>query len=510
MYCSPCLLFSKDDSAWSSPYRGYYDLNNLHTAISRHEKTVSHLPVFIAAKAFGQTSIDTLLNQQRCAAINQHNKKVKKNREILKRFIQITCFLGIQEISFRGHDESETSDNRGNYVELAHLLANFDEKLQTHLDTATAFKGIAPSIQNDLIESVGFVVLAEIRKELQNCAFLSVMLDETSNISCFSQLSTVLRYVNADGIICERFIKFSDVSKDRCAAAIARLVVAQLTELGCFKKLIAQTYDGAAVMTGELNGVQAKVKDSAPNAIFIHCLAHKHNLVSIQAALHIPKCNIFFSTIGGLSSFFTSSSKRTAVLDVMVKKRFPKLAPTRLNYSSRLVGTVKENHDDLIALFEHVTDSPQNFDLKSINEAQGFLQSLSSFDFNILLIIYALIFPFTEYLFDIFQSKSMDILFCSCEVENTISKLEELRANKFYEIWNVVVSKCGLPTGRKVRCNLQPELQYKTLFFEIIDTIVMQMKQRFKSVKDIEFVEMLDCKRFHQYENITKFPERSF
>ena len=90
------------------------------------------------------------------------------------------------------------------------------------------------------------------------------------------------------------------------------------------------------------------------------------------------------------------------------------------------------------------------------------------------------------------------------------AKLEELRANKFYEIWNVVVSKCGLPTQRKVRCNLQLELQYKTLFLEIIDTIVMQMKQRFKSVKDIEFVELLDCKRFHQYENITKFPERSF
>ena len=84
---------------------------------------------------------------------------------------------------------------------MAHLLAKCDEKLQTHLDTATVFKGIAPSIQNDLIESVGFVVLAEIKKELKNCAFLLVMLDETSDISCFSQLSTVLRYVNADGIM---------------------------------------------------------------------------------------------------------------------------------------------------------------------------------------------------------------------------------------------------------------------------------------------------------------------
>ena len=174
---------------------------------------------------------------------------------------------------------------------MAHLLANFDEKLQTHLDTATVFKGIAPLIQNDLIESVDFVFLAEIKKELENCAFLFVLLDEASDISCFSQLSTVLRYVNADGIICERFIKFSDVSRDRSAAAIARLVVAQLTELGCLKKLIAQTYDGAAVMSSKLNAVQAKVKDSAPDATFIHCLARKRNLVSIQPALHISKCN---------------------------------------------------------------------------------------------------------------------------------------------------------------------------------------------------------------------------
>ena len=181
-------------------------------------------------------------------------------------------------------------------------------------------------------------------------------------------------------------------------------------------------------MSSELNGVQAKVKDSAPDAIFIHCLAHKLNLVLIQAALHIPKCNtcIFFSTLGELSSFFTSSSKRTAVLDDMVKKGFPKLAPTRWNYSSRLVGTVKENHDDLIQLFEHAIESPQNFDYKSINEAQVFLQSLSSFDFNISLIIYAQIFPFTEYLFNIFQSKSMDILCCSCEVENTLLSLKNL------------------------------------------------------------------------------------
>ncbi len=38
-------------------------------------------------------------------------------------------------------------------------------------------------------------------------------------------------------------------------------------------KLVAQTYDGAAVMASALNGLQAKVKAIAPSAMFVHCYA---------------------------------------------------------------------------------------------------------------------------------------------------------------------------------------------------------------------------------------------
>ena len=60
--------------------------------------------------------------------------------------------------------------------------------------------------------------------------------------------------------------------------------------------------------------------------------------------------------------------------------------------------------------------------------------------------------------------------------------------------------KCGLPTSKTGRSSLQPELSYRAPFLEIIDTIVMQMKQRFESVKDIAFIELLDCKHFHLYD----------
>jgi len=43
-----------------------------------------------------------------------------------------------------------------------------------------------------------------------------------------------------------------------------------------------------------------------------------------------------------------------------------------------------------------------------------------------------------------------------------------------------------------------------------MDTILVQLKHRFKSVKDIGFVELLDCKQFRFYNFANNFPERSF
>ena len=102
LYCWPCRLFSKKESSvWSSAQCGYDDLNNLHTAAGRHDKTASHLTAFLAHNTFGQTRINVLLDNQKNIAITKHNEQVNRNREILKRLIRATCFLGVQEIPFR-------------------------------------------------------------------------------------------------------------------------------------------------------------------------------------------------------------------------------------------------------------------------------------------------------------------------------------------------------------------------------------------------------------------------
>ena len=44
-----------------------------------------------------------------------------------------------------------------------------------------------------------------------------------------------------------------------------------------------QAYDGANTMSGSISGLQAKVKQVAPNAPYVHCCAHNLNLVLIDS-----------------------------------------------------------------------------------------------------------------------------------------------------------------------------------------------------------------------------------
>ena len=122
-------------------------------------------------------------------------------------------------------------------------------------------------------------------------------------VSVTAQMSLVLHYVTDAGIK-ERFVSFTDVSGGKRADDIAALIIRFLEEHQCLDIVVAQCYDGAAVMASGINGVQAKVKERAPTALFIHCYAHRLNLVLTQGASKLRECRIFFSHISVASLRF--------------------------------------------------------------------------------------------------------------------------------------------------------------------------------------------------------------
>jgi len=95
----------------------------------------------------------------------------------------------------------------------------------------------------------------------------------------------------------EQFVGFLDVSQSQNADSLIGVLLKFLNCLNLDKiNIIGQSYDGASVMSGHTGGVQAKLKEIHPKAIYVHCMAHKLNLVVIDMYKHLKvRSNIFIN-----------------------------------------------------------------------------------------------------------------------------------------------------------------------------------------------------------------------
>ena len=93
-------------------------------------------------------------------------------------------------------------------------------------------------------------------------------------------------------------------------------------------KLIMFTSDGASVMLGCGNGVQAKLKSIVPNLVEFHCVAHREALSVSQAYKSIGYLVQIESILRAIYLYFVHSSVRTERLKLAFKvlnKKFVRL-----------------------------------------------------------------------------------------------------------------------------------------------------------------------------------------
>ena len=128
-----------------------------------------------------------------------------------------------------------------------------------------------------------------------------------------------------------------------------------------------QAYDGASVMSSGKEGVQAKIKEISPLALFTHCYAHYLNL-SIAASCKLSEVRNFF---------LNNSPKRQQLFELTLKEYLPK------NSHSKLPGLCKtrwvERHTcldlflemyELLVTFQDAVISPHKYrNLKSSTKA---------------------------------------------------------------------------------------------------------------------------------------------
>ncbi|XP_075965760.1 histone-lysine N-methyltransferase SETDB1-B isoform X3 [Anarhichas minor] len=487
--------------AWA--LTGVRDMKHLSERVKKHENTRAHMENSVKLAILGKVNIATQLTDGHRIAVRKHNEEVDRNRHILSKAIDCVKFCGAFELALRGHHETDSSDNPGVFRGLVDCVASLDGMLQEHHKTASVFKGTSNTVQTELLDCMLSVMKEYILEEVKRADFIAIQADETTDISSHCQLVLVLRYIDANSNVQERFFEYITI-QNATADTIATALMERLSAIlpnGQKAKLIAQAYDGAAVMRGATGGVQRKILDVYENAHYVHCYAHQLNLIMQQAASHNPRIRTFFSDLGGFSAFFSGSPKRTTVLDLVVANRLPSASTTRWNFHSHAVNTVHEHKDDLLKCFQTIRDSG-NFDPLTVREAGGFVRMLEDETFCFFLALFHRIMPNVDMLFNQLQTRNINRVFIEALVQRFTDGILAIRAS--------VSSPCEdsasdqQPQPKKQRRMLGPEEQQR-LATEVCDTILMHAKERFSFTQHLISATLLHGELFPQHS--VKFPD---
>ena len=161
------------------------------------------------------------------------------------------------------------------------------------------------------------MVQQEIRDEIQAATFFSLLVDESKDVSSKEQISFVLRYLY-DGMIFEEFIAIHPATSGLTADALSESILKAVGDLGVkIKDCDGQGYDGASVMSGQVNGVSTIISENAaPMACYIHCFNHRLNLVIVDSLKNVPNADDFLILLQKLYAFVSGSAVHIKWVDM--------------------------------------------------------------------------------------------------------------------------------------------------------------------------------------------------
>ena len=562
VFCHFCMFFGKGNKEKAFTRTGLSNWKDAHEKFGKHEKSQCHIDSTVDFINFcAQTCISQQLSNQAKKIESERKKRVEKNRAVMKRLIEITVCLAKQGLPFRGHREdiAEDEGNKGNFLALAELISKYDETLAVHIKSAQAEKrkrkattgvkskgkkkaksgrGNAVSFlsaesQNKLIGIIGSHIQQAIVNEIKNAGNYSIAMDCTTDSAHEDQLSVIIRYVNEKCDIVERLLCIERVKESSAKGLVKTLK-------NIFKKssinladAVGQSYDGASVMRGKYNGVKTRIQKESHQCLFIWTFDHVLNLVIMEACGSSLPAKVLFGTLEKLYTFFSTSRKRSDILQDIQKEanlgqlhRPQRVSTTRWWSHQKALDTVffaqsGKLYDCFRDALEHCL-APEH-SKETVTDAEGLLQKISCFEMVITAHLFHKIFTITDPASLYLQSEKIDVLTAIRLVETVQSQLVTLRS-EFESVFKEAKEFCeahelenrdfeerrlrkkkkmpGEVCSDEVEENTHSRYRRETFIFAI-DTAVSSIRRRFTSHKEIlaDFG-LLDPERFADMRNI--------
>ena len=416
-------------------------------------------------------SIENHLDPTRC-------KQICNNKHYLKSVVETLLLTSCHEIAFHGHDESKSSINGVNFLDIFSVIAKHDPIVQDYIDkgpkTATY---LSPDIQNSILQIMGKMIRGSICDEVRQAGYFSLMADETKDMSKQEQLAIVLRYLDKERTINERFLTFVQATSLN-AESLSNYLIKVLEDNGLdLTYIVSQGYDGASVMSGHCTGVQQQIKEKSPSAIYIHCCAHVLDLVLVDCSKKVQLAHEFFCLLETLYEFM-ATSKAHSVFVATQKRLYPdkpthelqKLSDTCWACRHGAFNAICYTYDSLLSTLEEISEGSDR--LKAV-EAQGLLLQVKDFKFLISLIIFDRILTCTKSLSDSLQSMQIDLGKAADLVMAIEGTLQDFRTDNEWEKVFTYAKKVAELNSIEISATVQSQRQrQKPCCFE--DGIVCQ------------------------------------
>ncbi|XP_062102861.1 uncharacterized protein LOC133813724 [Humulus lupulus] len=246
--------------------------------------------------------------------VKKNDKDRKSYRVRLTALVDSIRFLLRQGLAFRGHDESEDSNNQGNFLELLNFLADHNEEVR-----AVALKNApenlrltSPRIQKDIVNACAIETIEVIIKDMGDAVF-SILVDESRDVSIKEQMVVMFRYVDKRGYVIERFIGIEHVP-NTTAISLKIAIDKLFSKHGLsISRLRGQGYDGASNMSGEFNGLKSIIMKENECAFFVHC-SHQLQLTLMGVAKKHDLIGTFLTVVSNVVNIVGASSKRRDIL----------------------------------------------------------------------------------------------------------------------------------------------------------------------------------------------------
>jgi hypothetical protein len=432
MYCYACRHFGRRGAGVHQETA--FTVNGFSTWVKAQKTLQTHNVSTVhryAMAAWAEFKIRRDAGSRICNALDEgHSKAVRENREYMKAIVEALRYTACQGIALRGHREGEESSNRGNFLEFLHSVSKFNTTVaQKMANCAQNAKYTHHTVQDEVIALMAKMLRDQISSDVRDAGMFALLVDESRDVSKKEQVSVVVRYLRGDGVR-EDFLHFTPAD-GLDAESLLALIKNTLTKCNInYKQCIAQCYDGAAVMSGANSGVQERFRREVPQALYVHCHAHRLNLVLTDCVGKIQTAADFFASVQILHNFFSSSIVHNVFLQKQ-KELEPLKPPLELKslsetrwacqYTALLAikKTLPAIHATLQALI-----SQQGARLRT--KAKSIMALLDG-QFVLQLTLFEDVFRSTKFLSDTLQSPNLDYSSALDLVESVSASLSEKR-----------------------------------------------------------------------------------